>query len=272
MIDPPKSTELTGAIEALYSTAQNDTKSPYEPPDEWSVEDLRRVANYLEHLKVEVLRAEFQSGSIASPRYLREGMNRREFAPAAIERNKARAAERARILLRNKDSSSCPPGFPSDQELDALERCFERARGDSGGQTRVRRFLMSWLNARNFGGFDLTDCWNLDDSYSGDLRTVLLMVLRGPVGWYPEHYGYQQEIEELCKRYYDAPLISERCLMCAERVEHRCYAKEHERRELEAKMEREREKERERIREEKPYGVCDKCGTTIMQPSGCDWC
>jgi hypothetical protein len=168
-------------------------------------------------------------------------------------------AARERVLEQHLANNTHPADFPTQHELEALERCFERAKGCSGGQGRVRRFLLSWQSTRVYGGFDVTDLWNLDQHYGGDLMTVLKMIYRGPGGFYPSHYGYHKEIEALRARYQPGEYVTEKCHACGDDVGHVCDKEGHERRQAEDR----REAERERIMRDSPYGDCSKCGYTI---------
>jgi len=90
---------------------------------------------------------------------------------------------------------------PNEKEQAALAFCFRAARGDSGGQRRVRQFLFSWHNARELGGFDFADLWSLDEKHLDAVLTVALMIARGPTGYYPHHYGYESDMEALIETY-----------------------------------------------------------------------
>lgn len=94
---------------------------------------------------------------------------------------------------------------PTDDQLAALRRCFERARGSSGGESRVRRLLFAWWNATELGGFDIADLWSLSDEWREDCLTVIGMVARGPSGWYADRYGFGDEMKELVELYVPEP-------------------------------------------------------------------
>lgn len=93
----------------------------------------------------------------------------------------------------------------TETELAALRRCFERARGSSGGEARVRRMLFAWHNATELGGFDFADLWYLSDAWREDCLTVIAMVARGPSGWYANEYGFGDEMQELVEMYTPEP-------------------------------------------------------------------
>jgi hypothetical protein len=90
---------------------------------------------------------------------------------------------------------------PNEKESAALAFCFRAARGDSGGQRRVRQFLFAWHNARELGGFDFADLWSLDEKHLDAVLTVTLMIARGQTGYYPHHYGYEADMEALIETY-----------------------------------------------------------------------
>jgi hypothetical protein len=90
---------------------------------------------------------------------------------------------------------------PNEKEQAALAFCFRAARGDSGGQRRVRQFLFAWHNAGELGGFDFADLWSLDEKHLDAVLTVTLMIARGQTGYYPHHYGYEADMEALIETY-----------------------------------------------------------------------
>lgn len=87
------------------------------------------------------------------------------------------------------------------EKCEAMVRCFQRARGSSGGESRVRRLLFAWWNAAELGGFDICDLWGLSDEWREDCLTVIAMVGRGPQGWYADEYGFGEEMRELIEVY-----------------------------------------------------------------------
>lgn len=50
----------------------------------------------------------------------------------------------------------------STRQKAALERLVRIAKRDTGQSRRVAEFLLSWWNASNCGGFDLTTMWGVD--------------------------------------------------------------------------------------------------------------
>lgn len=84
-----------------------------------------------------------------------------------------------------------------DEDSTALAFVFEAARGCSGGQRRMRKLLFAWHNALELGGFDFSDLWQLDEAHREAALRVIALIARGPSGWYPEHYGYGEEMQAL---------------------------------------------------------------------------
>jgi len=90
--------------------------------------------------------------------------------------------------------------FPTDGELEALRRCFTRASGVHPDR-RVRQFLLAWHNANELGGFDIADLWDMPDDARADVMTVLKMIARGPTRWYPDKYGFCDEMNTLIAKH-----------------------------------------------------------------------
>lgn len=55
----------------------------------------------------------------------------------------------------------------------ALGRLFDIADRDTGTSGRVANLLLAWWNARENGGFDLTDLWLMDDSVCRDCLLLI---------------------------------------------------------------------------------------------------
>lgn len=102
---------------------------------------------------------------------------------------------------RKRQALQTDPDFPSKEEREALAFAFEAAAGSSGGQTRMRRLLFAWFNAQELGGFDFTDLWSLDQRHLSAALTIIRMIARSPMGWYPEHYGYDADMTALVETY-----------------------------------------------------------------------
>jgi hypothetical protein len=86
------------------------------------------------------------------------------------------------------------PNLNEDQRA-AIERLIRIAQGHTGQSCQVANFLLAWWNAEQYGGFDLTDLWNLDRSVADDLLTVVALLTRRPS--YPDTIGYGPQFEAL---------------------------------------------------------------------------
>lgn len=82
----------------------------------------------------------------------------------------------------------------------ALDRLLAVADGDSGGETRVRKFLLSWWNTGVFGGFDPTDLWSLDGQNIRDIFCVLVLINNCKA--YPDALGYRSRFDWLIVRWH----------------------------------------------------------------------
>jgi len=86
---------------------------------------------------------------------------------------------RARLQALNQ-----PPTPPTIDEMAALRRLIQIAKGDTGQSRRVADFLLAWWNAGSCGGFDLTDLWAVDRTIADDMYTVFILI--GRVSSYPD--------------------------------------------------------------------------------------
>jgi predicted metal-dependent phosphoesterase TrpH len=84
------------------------------------------------------------------------------------------------------------------EQLSALLRLCQHARGDSGQARRVADFLLAWYNAEENGCWDPADLWSVDAAIAEDMLTVLTLIRQHP-GKYPEDFGCQEEIESIWK-------------------------------------------------------------------------
>ena len=87
------------------------------------------------------------------------------------------------------------------QERHAIERLLKIARRDTGQSRRVADFLLAWYNASENGGWDPTDLWAVDAGIADDMMTVLGLVHTGPIGKYPNDWGFRTEIEAVWNRW-----------------------------------------------------------------------
>jgi len=77
----------------------------------------------------------------------------------------------------------------------ALERLIKIAQADTGQSRRAAEFLLSWWNASNCGGFDLTTLWGVDMEIAADMVTVFTLV--ASCHRYPDDLGYGEEFRRI---------------------------------------------------------------------------
>lgn len=88
-------------------------------------------------------------------------------------------SDKSRTITREQFQAMFqPPAPPTDAELAAVRRLIEIAKGDSGQCRRAADFLLSWWNAGQCGGFDMTILWGVDRAIVDDMVTVFGLVAR----------------------------------------------------------------------------------------------
>jgi hypothetical protein len=101
---------------------------------------------------------------------------------------------RARIKLANFVRFVMPV-FDVEEHL-ALQRLVQIAKRDTGQSRRVASFLLSWWDAEENGGFDLTDVWGLDDEIVADIVRVIQLVSKN-AGRYPGAFELNDEFKAI---------------------------------------------------------------------------
>ena len=71
--------------------------------------------------------------------------------------------------------------------LDPIYRLIDLAQSDTGQARRAANFLLSWWNAQNCGGFDLTDLWAVDKKVADDMLAAATFIAQH--NEYPTAYG-----------------------------------------------------------------------------------
>jgi hypothetical protein len=101
----------------------------------------------------------------------------------------------SRILLPpSKWRLEVSAGMTGRQQA-ALERLIRIAQSDTGQSRRTAEFLLSWWNASNCGGFDLTTLWGVDTQIAADMVTVFALV--ASCHRYPDDLGYGEEFRRI---------------------------------------------------------------------------
>ena len=77
----------------------------------------------------------------------------------------------------------------------ALERLIKIAQADTGQSRMTAEFLLSWWNASNCGGFDLTTLWGVDTEIAADMATVFALV--ASCHHYPDDLGYGEDFRQI---------------------------------------------------------------------------
>jgi hypothetical protein len=86
-------------------------------------------------------------------------------------------------------------GRISIRQKAALERLTRIAQAGTGQGQMAAEFLLSWWNARTFGGFDLTTLWDIDPEIAADMVTVFTLVAK--CRCFPDDLGYDEEFRRI---------------------------------------------------------------------------
>jgi len=79
----------------------------------------------------------------------------------------------------------------------ALERLIKIAEADTGQSRRTAEFLLSWWNAENCGGFDMTTLWGVDAKIAADM--VMVFAFIAGCHCYPDDLGYGEEFRRIVR-------------------------------------------------------------------------
>jgi hypothetical protein len=92
-------------------------------------------------------------------------------------------------------------GFTS-REKAALERLIQIAQAATGQGRMTATFLLSWWNAPNFGGFDLTTLWSVDPEIAADMVTIFSWVSK--CRHFPDDLGYDEQFRRIVRTWQPA--------------------------------------------------------------------
>ena len=87
------------------------------------------------------------------------------------------------------------PSRISIRQRASLERLIRIAQAGTGQGQMTAEFLLSWWNARNFGGFNLTRLWDVDPEIASDMVTVFTLVAK--CRRFPDDLGYDEEFRRI---------------------------------------------------------------------------
>lgn len=84
-----------------------------------------------------------------------------------------------------------------EQVSHALARLITIAKSDTGQARRVAKFLFSWWNADDLGGFDLIDLCNVDEAISHDMVTIFRFLAQHHGAIYADAWGRGEDMADL---------------------------------------------------------------------------
>jgi hypothetical protein len=94
-------------------------------------------------------------------------------------------------------------GRISIRQKAALERLMRIAQAGTGQGRMTADFLLSWWNARNFGGFDLTRLWDVDPEIAADMVTVFTLIAK--CRRFPDDLGYDEQFRHIVHTWRPIP-------------------------------------------------------------------
>ena len=83
------------------------------------------------------------------------------------------------------------------REKAALERLIRISQAATGQGRMTATFLLSWWNAPNFGGFDLTTLWGVDPEIAADMVTVFSWISK--CRHFPDDLGYDEPFRRIVR-------------------------------------------------------------------------
>ncbi len=84
---------------------------------------------------------------------------------------------------------------PERREFEALERLIRLAHNDTPAARCAASLLLSWSDAQAYGGFDLTQLWELNRDQQADALSLISYITRAGHG--PVSLGLGDEIEAI---------------------------------------------------------------------------
>lgn len=88
----------------------------------------------------------------------------------------------------------------------ALERLFSIAQTDTGQARRVANFLLAWHNAKENGGWDPVDLWNVDQEIADDILSALALIRERHA--YAEELGFRSQMEAVWERWRGTEVLA----------------------------------------------------------------
>ena len=87
----------------------------------------------------------------------------------------------------------------SNDDSNSLQRLIKVAKSKTLQSRPIANFLLAWLDAKKYGGFDFTDLWDIDKDLVGDIMNVLriISIERN----YPAALGYEEDFLLIIKHW-----------------------------------------------------------------------
>ncbi|ALR22819.1 MULTISPECIES: DUF7673 family protein [Sphingobium] len=80
---------------------------------------------------------------------------------------------------------------------EALRRLIAVALSDTGQSRRVANFLLAWWNGDDWGHFEISDIFAMDQSIGVDIATIVGYLAAYPGAVYPDAFGYRDAMVQL---------------------------------------------------------------------------
>lgn len=85
-----------------------------------------------------------------------------------------------------------------DQSADqAIRRLIAIALSNTGQSRRVANFLLAWWNGADWGHFDISDIFALDQAIGVDIATIIGYLATYPGAIYPDAFGQRDAMVRL---------------------------------------------------------------------------
>ena len=94
--------------------------------------------------------------------------------------------------------------YPAFGGVRVVVPAHDIARGDTGQSRIVANFLLAWWNADEYGGFNLTDVWAVDETIAKDMLAVFEQLFHSRR--YPDSLGYEKEFRSIIHKWRPALL------------------------------------------------------------------
>jgi hypothetical protein len=125
----------------------------------------------------------------------RNGTENRVKQMAHFVPNRCRIPIPSRHLLEQDEEYPMPHPQLTAQQQASVERLIRLAEGDSDQSRHIANFLLAWWNAKDCGGFDLTELWAVEPSIAADMVVVFSLIAGRHI--YPDNLGYGEQFGQM---------------------------------------------------------------------------